>query len=274
MSEKSRDLWLSLVFEVEGGYSNHPEDPGRATNMGITQKTLSDWRGEEVGPEDVVQLTKAEATSIYMSRYWQSVRGDQLPPGLDVYCADFAVGSGPARAAKILQTLVGAEADSFIGPLTLAAIRKRDPLKLLLDYHAARMDFLLSLKTWDTFGRGWTNRCNRVFSVAKDQVQKRPALAEAAGSTIVKANGVSAIGSGLSLAYIVDQYGAMILEWLKKAAEDPTTIDKLQSGVAYVSGSSALPMLATGLVGALVAILGVNGFSILKRMRMWSKGEV
>lgn len=271
---ENRDLWLSLVFEVEGGYSNHPEDPGRATNMGITQKTLSDWRGEEVGPEDVVQLTKDEATSIYMARYWQAVRGDQLPSGLDVYCADFAVGSGPARAAKILQRLVGAEADSFIGPKTMEAIRQRDPLKLLLDYHAARMDFLLSLKTWDTFGRGWTNRCNRVFAVSKDQVQKRPALAEAASSTIVKANGAAVAGSGISLVWIIDQYGPTILEWLRKVADDPQTIDRLQSGVAYVSGSSALPMLATGLSGALIAILGVSGYSILKRMRMWTKGEV
>lgn len=271
---ENRELWLSLVFEVEGGYSNHPEDPGRATNMGITQKTLSDWRGEEVGPEDVVQLTKAEATSIYMARYWQAVRGDQLPSGLDVYCADFAVGSGPARAARVLQTLVGAEADSFIGPKTMEAIRKRDPLQLLLDYHAARMDFLLGLKTWDTFGRGWTNRCNRVFAVAKGQVQKRPALAEAAGSSIVKTNATAAVGSGVSLAVLIDQFGPMMLAWLKRFAEDPQAIDKLQSGVAYVSGSSAMPMLATGLAGALLAILGVNGFTILKRMRMWSKGEV
>ena len=272
MSEKNRDLWLSLVFEVEGGYVNDKDDPGGATNMGITIKTLSDWRGEECNIEDVVQLTKDEATNIYLSRFWQAVRGDQLPAGLDVYCADFAVNSGPARAAKILQRLVGAEADSFIGPLTLEAVRKKDPLQLLLDYHAARMDFLLSLKTWDTFGRGWTNRCNRVFAVAKNQVQKRPALAEAAASTIVKANTASAVGSGLSLAYIIDQYGPMILEWLKKAADDPGTIDKLQSGVAYISASSAAPMLATGLAGALIAILGVNGFSIFKRMSMYWRG--
>lgn len=269
---ENRELWLSLVFEVEGGYVNNPDDPGRATNMGITQKTLSDWRGEECNPEDVIQLTKEEATSIYLSRYWQAVRGDQLPAGLDVYCADFAVGSGPARAAKELQHLVGADVDSFIGPLTMAAVRKRDPLQLLLDYHAARMQFLLGLSTWDKFGRGWTNRCTRVFAVAKDRVQKRPALAEAASSTIVQANGAAAAGSGLSLVWLLDQYGPTILEWLRRAAEDPDTIDKLQSGVAYVSRSSALPMLATGLAGALIAILGVSGLTVWRRMRMYNTG--
>jgi lysozyme family protein len=268
----NRELWLGLTFEVEGGFVNHPADPGKATNMGITQKTLSDWRGEEVGPEDVVQLDKTEATNIYLARYWQAVRGDQLPSGLDVYCADFAVGSGPARAAKILQKLVGAEADSFIGPLTLEAIRKRDPLQLLLDYHAARMEFLLSLKTWDTFGRGWTNRCTRVFAVAKDQVKKRPAMAEAASSSIVKVNTAAAGVSGLSLVALIDQFGPMILGYLKRFAEDPTSIDRLQSGVKYVSASGALPMLATGLAGALISILAVTGFTAMRRMGMFWKG--
>lgn len=269
---ENRDQFLSLVFEVEGGYSNNPSDPGGCTNMGVTIKTLSDWRGEECGPEDVAQLTKDEATSIFLSRYWQAVRGDQLPSGLDLYVADTAVNSGPARAAKILQQLVGAEADSFIGPLTLQAVRKRDPLQLLLDYHAARMQFLLGLSSWDKFGRGWTNRCTRVFAVAKDRVQKRPALAEAASSTIVKANGAAAAGSGISLVWLIDQYGPTILEWLRRAADDPGTIDKLQSGVAYVGRSSSLPMLATGLAGALLAILAVSGFSVWRRMRMYNTG--
>ena len=271
---ENRDLWLSLVFEVEGGYTNDPADSGGATNMGITQKTLADWRGEDVGPEDVAQITKADASNIYLARYWQAVRGDQLPAGLDVYCADFAVNSGPARAAKILQHLVGAEADSFIGPLTMEAVRKREPLQLLLDYHAARMEFLLGLSTWDKFGRGWTNRCNRVFAVAKDKVQRRPMMAEAAGSSIIKANGVAVAGSGFSLAWLLDQYGPMILNWIRQAAEDPQAIEKLQSGVTYVGNSSLAPMLLTGLAGALVATLGFGGFTIFKRMRMWQRGKV
>lgn len=271
---ENRDLCLSLVFEVEGGYVNDPNDPGRATNMGITQKTLSDWRGEEVGPEDVAQLTKQEATNIYLARYWQAVRGDQLPSGLDVYCADFAVGSGPARAAKILQTLVGAEADSFIGPLTMQAVRAKDPLKLLLDYHAARMEFLLGLSTWDKFGRGWTNRCNRVFAVAKDQVQKRPALAEAAGSKIIKTN-VPAAGVGtLSIGYVLTEYGPQILQWLKTQADDPATIDRLQSGVTYVGNSSIAIHAILVLLAGLTISVGTHVVSAYWRNRMWRKGEV
>lgn len=270
--KENRELWLATIFEIEGGYVNHKDDPGKATNMGITQATLADWRGEPVNPEDVAQLTKEEATSIYMARYWQTVRGDQLPSGLDLYCADFAVNSGPSRAALELQKLVKTEADSFIGPKTLEAVRAEDPLKLLLNYHSARMSFLLGLKHWDTFGRGWTNRCNRVFALSQGVIQKRPAMAEAISSTIIKANVPAAGASTLGLGWVVTEYGPLVLEWLRAKADDPATLDQLQSGAAYV-GSGGLPLVVTVLGGLLAASAGVNVYTAWQRQNMWRKGE-
>lgn len=271
---ENRDLWLENVLRVEGGYSYNKDDPGLATNFGITQKTLSDWRGEECGPEDVAQLTEEESRDIYLAKYWQVMRGDQLPGGIDAYACDFAVNSGPARAAKILQSLVDTKADSFIGPLTLEAIRKKQPLQLLLDYHAARMDFLMDLPHWDKFGRGWTNRCNKMLAVARSRIQARPAFAEAASSKIIKTNApTAAIGLG-SIGYALQQFGPQILAWLQAKADDPATLERLQSGVSYIGQSSTAMHLILVLLVALTASVGANVASVWWRNRMWRRGEV
>jgi lysozyme family protein len=217
----------------------------------------------------VAQLTKEEATAIYLTRYWQAVKGDQLPSGIDLYCADFAVNSGLKNAARELQALVETKPDNFIGPDTLAAVRKKDPAKLLNEYHARRMNFLLGLKQWETYSRGWTDRCNRMWALAQQKVQASPTMAEAAGSKIVASN--TAVG-GLSLtgiAWAANQYGPQVLEWLK----DPDNIAKLQSGVTYV-GNGGVPMVVSVLGGLLALSVGVNGYSIWRRLKMFRKGEV
>lgn len=271
--KENREIWLEAVLRSEGGWSNHPKDGGGATQFGVTQRTLSDWRGEEVGPEDVAQLSEEEAKDIFLAKYWQVMRGDQLPSGLDVYACDFSVNSGPSRAAKILQELVGAKADSFVGPLTMEAIRKKEPLQLLLDYHAARMDFLMGLSNWDTFGKGWTSRCSRMLALGRTLVQKRPAMAEATSSTIIKANVPAAAASVGGLGWVVTEYGPLVLEWLRAKADDPATLDQLHSGVSYV-GSGGLPLVATVLGGLLAASAGVNVYTAWQRQKMWRKGEV
>ncbi|WP_082555208.1 glycoside hydrolase family 108 protein [Devosia sp. Root635] len=106
---------LSAVLKQEGGYVDHPADPGGATNMGITHKTLARWR--MVSPwwklpkSAVMELQRPEAAKIYRANYWDAVRGDDLPSGLDLALFDFAVNSGPGRAVKMLQTIVGVTAD-------------------------------------------------------------------------------------------------------------------------------------------------------------------
>ena len=87
----------SYVLASEGGYVNHPRDPGKATNMGITIATLRAWRGRPVTNADVRDLSQEEALQIYKAQYWDTVRADQLPLGLDYLTFDYGVNSGPGR---------------------------------------------------------------------------------------------------------------------------------------------------------------------------------
>lgn len=162
------DRCLTHVFASEGGYVNHPVDPGGATNMGITHGTLSRWRGKHVNKSDVRDLTRAEAAAIYRAWYWDKVRADDLPSGLDLVAFDAAVNSGPARGAKWLQQALGVVADGYIGPQTLDAARGAVVLNVINEACDIRLDYLKRLSTWPVFGRGWSGRVSEVRSEAMD----------------------------------------------------------------------------------------------------------
>lgn len=154
------------VFSEEGGYVDHPKDPGGATNMGITLATLSAWEGGKVSKAEVKALTKSKATDIYRENYWNKVAGDDLPAGVDYAVFDFAINSGPARAVKMLQKVVGVDQDGVIGAKTLAAVRKMAADRIISELCDARLAWLKTLGTFKTFGRGWTARVSRVRSRA------------------------------------------------------------------------------------------------------------
>lgn len=156
---------LKLMFGHEGGYSNVKTDSGGPTKFGVTHKTLAAHRGVKfVTAEQVKAMTIEEATDIYVKGYWSQSGGDLLPAGLDYAAFDFGVNSGPARAVKVLQRLVGAVEDGNIGPGTLDAVNHYPGGKraLIVDYCDARMKFLKSLTNAKTGfpvnGRGWTIR--------------------------------------------------------------------------------------------------------------------
>ncbi|WP_134497668.1 glycoside hydrolase family 108 protein [Microvirga pakistanensis] len=149
---------LAFVLRHEGGFSDHPRDPGGATNYGITRETLSRARGQPVSVDDVRHLDIDEASAIYRRFYWDAVRADELPPGLDLALFDLAVNSGPGRAVRLLQQVLGIEADGLIGPITLEAVRNTDPVEAIRRLTRARLDFLSRLVTWPVFGRGWRRR--------------------------------------------------------------------------------------------------------------------
>ncbi|WP_116654880.1 glycoside hydrolase family 108 protein [Pelagibacterium sediminicola] len=156
---------LAGVLVHEGGYVDHPKDPGGATNMGITHRVLAEWRGKstrEVSKQDVRNLTKTEAGAIYRARYWNEIKGDDLPAGVDYAVFDFAVNSGPARAAKFLQRIAGVPQDGRIGPVTLAAVRSADPGTTIIRLCDDRLAWLKTLSTFSTFGRGWSRRVGEV----------------------------------------------------------------------------------------------------------------
>jgi lysozyme family protein len=155
---------LAAVLVHEGGYVNDSRDPGGATNKGITQATYDDWR--EVN-RSVKLIEAAEVAAIYRARYWNAVKGDSLPSGVDYAVFDFAVNSGVARAARFLQMVVGAAQDGAIGPATLALVNGMDANRLIDAICDRRLAFLRSLSTFDHFGRGWTSRVEGVRAKAK-----------------------------------------------------------------------------------------------------------
>lgn len=154
---------LAFVMREEGGYVNHKDDNGGATNHGITHRTLADWRGvPSVTNEQVRDMAPEEARAIYRARYWNAVRGDEMPPGVDLALFDWAVNAGPARAVRGLQRLLGVSADGAIGPMTLAALRGREPRGLANALCDTRLAHLRSLDDWRVFGKGWAARVARV----------------------------------------------------------------------------------------------------------------
>ena len=148
----------------EGGYVDHPNDPGGATNWGITIGTLSAARGRRVSKSEVRALTRDEALEIYKSRYWDTVQGDELPRGVDYAVYDYSVNSGPGRAARELQRVVGAGADGVVGPETLRAIRTcgKPMTTIVNELCDRRLAFMKRLRTWKTFGKGWSRRVSEV----------------------------------------------------------------------------------------------------------------
>lgn len=157
---------LELVLKEEGGWADHPKDPGGATNLGITIGTLSDWLGRPATKADVRALTKQTVAPIYRKRYWDKVRGDDLPTGLDFAVFDFAVNSGVSRASKYLQAILGVPQDGQIGPVTVAAAKAADVTVVIERLCGNRMEFLEGLSSFAVFGRGWTDRVTHVLEAA------------------------------------------------------------------------------------------------------------
>jgi lysozyme family protein len=167
MAAKNFEAALTIVLREEGGYADHPADPGGATMMGVTQATLSDWRGYGVSKAEVKSLSRTEAAAIYRARYWDAVKGDELPAGLDLALFDLAVNSGPKRAVKLLQRALGIAEDGALGPVTMRAAKAGHTPFLIAALMAERRRFLEALKGWAVFGRGWKIRLTRIEKAAR-----------------------------------------------------------------------------------------------------------
>jgi len=165
MVAKNFEQSLALILAVEGGYADHPRDPGGATNHGITRGTLAAWRGRPVSKADVRALGSIETGEIYRARYWDAVRADELPAGLDLALFDLAVHSGPGRAARLLCRALDMPETGRVttGVIEAARAGPAEPLARLMQ---ERRRFLGSLSTWAVFGRGWSRRLARVEQAA------------------------------------------------------------------------------------------------------------
>ena len=158
------DNCLALMLAHEGGFVNHPKDPGGMTNLGVTKRVWEEWVGHEVDEKQMRALTPETVAPLYKRKYWDAVRADDLVSGVDYCVFDVAVNSGPGRAIKFLQSCIGTTPDGGFGPATLAAVKEaeKDPARLVELYCAKRLEFLQSLKTFETFGKGWSRRVQEV----------------------------------------------------------------------------------------------------------------
>ena len=161
---------LEMLLHHEGGYVNHPRDPGGETNLGVTKRVYEEWGGTK----DMRDLTQEDVAPIYEKNYWGRAKCDHLPSGLDLAVFDWAVNSGVGRAAKKLQTMIGTEADGGIGPNTLRTldeyIEHHGIEETLRNYKAIRQKFYESLSTFDTFGKGWTKRNEMTLQVCLEMI--------------------------------------------------------------------------------------------------------
>ena len=157
MKENWEDAFAA-VLKHEGGYVNHPRDPGGMTNLGVTKRTWEAYVGHEVDEAAMRALTPEVVKPFYKKLYWDKIKGDDLPSGVDYAAYDLAVNSGTGRAAKYLQEIAGVPADGVIGPKSIAAIQACPADEMVDALCDMRLDFLKRLPTWDTFGKGWGKR--------------------------------------------------------------------------------------------------------------------
>jgi len=166
MAVENWDTCIEMILHHEGGYVNHPKDPGGETNLGVTKRVYE----EHGGTKDMKDLTVEDVKPIYKKSYWDRVKGDDLPAGLDLCVFDFGVNAGTGRAAKYLQTMIGTVADGGIGPNTLAKldayVEENGLEKAIRNYQDARQEYYESLSTFETFGKGWTRRVNETTNAA------------------------------------------------------------------------------------------------------------
>ncbi|MBO1529664.1 glycoside hydrolase family 108 protein [Psychrobacter sp. F1192] len=148
------DNIFDRLMKHEGGYVNHPNDPGGETMYGVT-KRVAQAHGY-YGP--MRSLPKSTAKAITEKSYYKAVKGDQLDRLIAWQLTDAAYNHGNRQAVKFLQRAVGASADGLIGPRTLAAVEKMDKNDVVFLFNAERIEFYTRLRTWQTFGRGWARR--------------------------------------------------------------------------------------------------------------------
>jgi lysozyme family protein len=164
------DKCLKMLLSHEGGFVNHPDDPGGITNLGVTKKVYDEWIGRESTEQEMRDLTPEDVGPIYKKNYWDRIKGDLLPSGVDWCAFDWAVNSGKSRPSKAIQRAVGATQDGAIGPATIGLIMEKDPEEIINYVYGVRQDFYKGLKTFETFGRGWTRRNKETLHQALEMV--------------------------------------------------------------------------------------------------------
>ena len=176
------EIALALVFDSEGGWSNHPKDRGGKTNFGITNRTWKAWAKLHGDSRSLAEITREDAAKIYREDYAGPVRFDSLPGGLDYAVLDFAINSGAGTAVAELQGCLAVRQDGIMGSQTLAAVSHSEAKDLIHCLCEARRKYVRKLDTWGTFGKGWLRRIAKVEQNATRLAAGRRPAAESLGS--------------------------------------------------------------------------------------------
>lgn len=157
---------LKYVLAEEGGFVNHPRDPGGMTNLGVTRRALEDFQGGYVTEEEMRALTPEDVTLFYERMYWSKCRCGDLPSGVDLIVFDCAVNQGVNAACRILQEAVGAKVDAILGPQTMALAKACSPRDIVQDVAFLRAKRYLATRNVETFGKGWARRLKNIRRIA------------------------------------------------------------------------------------------------------------
>jgi len=162
---------LNHVLQSEGLWSDNPADPGGATMKGITLETYCSWKGNpHISKDDLKNISDQDVYNLYKQNYWDKVKGDDLPLGVDYAVFDASVNMGVDRASKLIQEAAGVPADGVIGNGTLQVIKNANPIDLINKFSDEKDAFYKSLPTFGTFGKGWLNRVAQVKSTSESMI--------------------------------------------------------------------------------------------------------
>ena len=163
----SYEFCLDRVLAHEGGYTNHPADPGGPTNFGITIFDYRKYIKPDATAADIRAMKVDEAKTIYRARYWDAQRCDELPAGVDYVVFDYGVNSGTGRSGKVLRRALRLpDHSSIVNDEVIAAAKAAEANARVIAICDERRRFLQSLKTWTVFGAGWDRRVTEVRSAA------------------------------------------------------------------------------------------------------------
>lgn len=191
--QRNYDESLKRLLVYEGGYTNHPKDPGGPTNFGITIHDYRKYIKSDGTAIDVKNMRLEDAKKIYKTKYWDVNRCDELPSGVDFCIFDYGVNSGVSRSAKVLQRLVGTPVTGKIDAATVKAANEKDPVLLVKQICDERINFLRNLKTWPTFGAGWGSRVAQVRKRATEMAKDNTVPAIAATTPAVAGSAIAGV---------------------------------------------------------------------------------
>ena len=172
------DQAFKQMLASEGGFTDDERDNGNklpdgrkgSTMLGVTQYNWEQHVGNQVTHDDMRKLTPADVEPLYKKKYWDVVRADELPSGIDYLVFDMGVNAGPGRAIKLMQSALGVTPDGGFGAITMAAVLAANPVELIEKFSQEKEAFYRSLDTFTVYGTGWLNRVAAVKQKASSMV--------------------------------------------------------------------------------------------------------